>query len=129
MSITIKAVTSAKDFKTFARFANKMYKGNKYYVPSMPLDDLATFSKDKNAAFEFSEAEFYLAYKNGEVVGRVAAIIITARTTDNNFFIVLSPLYFLTIYIIHTTYYKPLTNIPKKPIFLNFPLKTFFRFF
>lgn len=75
MSVTIKAVTSAKDFKTFARFANKMYKGNKYYVPSMPMDDLATFSKDKNAAFEFSEAEFYLAYKNGEVVGRVAAII------------------------------------------------------
>ena len=75
MSVIIKAVTSAKDFKTFARFANKMYKGNKYYVPSMPLDDLATFSKDKNAAFEFSEAEFYLAYKNGEVVGRVAAII------------------------------------------------------
>ena len=75
MSVTIKAVTSAKDFKTFARFANKMYKGNKYYVPSMPLDDLATFSKDKNAAFEFSEAEFYLAYKNDEVVGRVAAII------------------------------------------------------
>ena len=75
MSVTIKAVTSAKDFKTFARFANKMYKGNKYYVPSMPLDDLATFSKDKNPAFEFSEAEFYLAYKNGEVVGRVAAII------------------------------------------------------
>ena len=57
MSVIIKAVTSAKDFKTFARFANKMYKGNKYYVPSMPLDDLATFSKDKNAAF--SEAEFY----------------------------------------------------------------------
>ena len=75
MSVIIKAVTSAKDFKTFARFANKMYKGNKYYVPSIPLDDLATFSKDKNAAFEFSEAEFYFAYKNGEVVGRVAAII------------------------------------------------------
>jgi GNAT superfamily N-acetyltransferase len=75
MSVTIKVVTSAKDFKTFVRFANKMYKGNKYYVPSMPMDDLATFSKEKNAAFEFSEAEFYLAYKNGEVVGRVAAII------------------------------------------------------
>ena len=75
MSVTIKTVSSAKDFKIFARFANKMYKGNKYYVPSMPMDDLATFSKEKNAAFEFSEAEFYLAYKDGEVVGRVAAII------------------------------------------------------
>jgi GNAT superfamily N-acetyltransferase len=75
MSITIKTVSSKKDFKIFARFGNKLYKGNKYYVPSMPLDDLATFDKNKNAAFEFSEAEFYLAYKDGEVVGRVAAII------------------------------------------------------
>lgn len=75
MSVTIKTVSSRKDFKTFARFANRLYKGNKYYVPSMPMDDLSTFSKEKNAAFEFSEAEFYLAYKDGEVAGRVAAII------------------------------------------------------
>ena len=75
MSITIKTVSSVKEFKTFARFANRLYKGNKYYVPSMPMDDLSTFSKEKNAAFEFSDAEFYLAYKDGEVVGRVAAII------------------------------------------------------
>ena len=75
MSVTIKTVSSRKDFKTFARFANRLYKGNRYYVPSMPMDDLSTFSKEKNAAFEFSEAEFYLAYKDGEVAGRVAAII------------------------------------------------------
>ena len=75
MSVTIKTVSSVKDFKTFARFANRLYKGNKYYVPSMPMDDLSTFSKEKNAAFEFNDAEFYLAYKDGEVVGRVAAII------------------------------------------------------
>ena len=75
MSIIIKTVSSKKDFMTFARFANKLYKGNKYYVPSMPMDDISTFSKEKNAAFEFSDAEFYLAYKDGEVVGRVAAII------------------------------------------------------
>ena len=61
--------------KTFARFGNRLYKGNKFYVPSMPFDDLNTFDKDKNGAFEFSEAEFYLAYKGDEVVGRVAAII------------------------------------------------------
>ena len=75
MSIIIKTVSSKEDFMTFARFANKLYKGNKYYVPSMPMDDISTFSKEKNAAFEFSDAEFYLAYKDGEVVGRVAAII------------------------------------------------------
>ncbi|MBQ2113008.1 MAG: hypothetical protein II194_07300, partial [Bacteroidales bacterium] len=75
MSVTIKPVRSKRDFKTFARFANKLYKGNKYYVPSMPFDDLNTFDKEKNGAFEFSEAEFYLAYKDGKPVGRVAAIV------------------------------------------------------
>ena len=75
MSVQIKVASSKKEMKIFARFGNKMYKDNKFYVPSMPLDDLNTFDKEYNAAYEFSEAEFYLAYKDGEVVGRVAAII------------------------------------------------------
>ena len=75
MSVVIKTVSSKRDFKIFARFANKLYKGNRYYVPSMPFDDLNTFDKEKNGAFEFSEAEFYLAYKDDKVVGRVAAIV------------------------------------------------------
>lgn len=75
MSVTIKTVSTKKDFKTFVRFGNKLYKGNPYYVPSMPWDDLNTFDKEKNGAFEFSDAEFYLAYKDGNVVGRVAAIV------------------------------------------------------
>ena len=75
MAIQIKTVSTKKDLKTFVRFANKLYKGNKYYVPSMPLDDLNTLDKNVNAAFEFCEAEYFLAYKDGEVVGRVAAIL------------------------------------------------------
>ncbi len=75
MAVQIKTVTTKSELKTFVRFANKMYKGNKYYVPSMPMDDLETFDRNKNAAFEFSEAEFYLAYKDGKPVGRVAAIV------------------------------------------------------
>ena len=75
MSVTVKAVSSRKELMTFVRFANKLYKGNKYYVPSMPLDDLNTFDKKKNGAFDFCEAELYLAYKEGVVVGRVAAIV------------------------------------------------------
>ena len=75
MSILIKTVTTRKELKLFVRFANRLYKGNKYYVPSMPFDDLNTLSPDKNGAFDFCEAEYYLAYKDGELVGRVAAII------------------------------------------------------
>ena len=75
MSVTIKSVTTRRELKSFVRFANRLYKGNKYYVPSMPLDDLNTLDKNKNAAFEFCEAELYLAYKDGKLVGRVAAIV------------------------------------------------------
>ena len=75
MAIQIKTVSNQKEMKEFVRFANKLYKGNKCYVPSMPSDDLITFDKEKNGAFDFSEAECYLAYKDGKIVGRVAAII------------------------------------------------------
>ena len=75
MTLRIKKISTRKEFKTFARFANKLYKGNPYYVPSMPFDDLNTFDPKTNGAYDFCEAEFYLAYKDGEVVGRVAAII------------------------------------------------------
>lgn len=75
MSVEIKKVSSKKELKIFVRFANRLYKGNPYYVPSMPFDDMGTFNPKENGAYEFSEAELYLAYKNGELVGRVAAIV------------------------------------------------------
>ena len=75
MSVSVRTVTTRREFRTFARFANRLYKGNPYYVPSMPLDDLNTFDRNKNGAFDFCDAEFYLAYRNGKVVGRVAAIV------------------------------------------------------
>lgn len=77
MSVEIKKVSSKKDLKIFVRFANRMYKGNPYYVPSMPFDDMGTFDPKENGAYDFSEAELYLAYKEGKLVGRVAAIINT----------------------------------------------------
>ena len=52
-----------------------MYKNNPYSVPDLYDDMLGTFSPQKNAAFEFCEADYFLAYKDDKVVGRVAAII------------------------------------------------------
>ena len=75
MSIEIKKVESKKDLKTFIDFHHELYKGNKYDAPNLYIDDMRTLRKDKNAAFDFCEAEYYLAYKDGKVVGRVAAII------------------------------------------------------
>lgn len=75
MAIIIKKVSSKKELKTFIRFNYELYKGNPYSVPDLYDDMLNTFSPKKNAAFEFCEAEYFLAYKDNRVVGRVAAII------------------------------------------------------
>ena len=73
--VEIKKVVTKKDLKTFIEFHYDLYEGNEYDVPNLYSDDINTLSKDKNAAFDFCEAEYYLAYKDGKLCGRVAAII------------------------------------------------------
>ena len=75
MAITIKPVSSKKELHKFIRFNYEMYKENPYSVPDLYDDMLNTFNKKKNAAFEFCEAEYFLAYKDDKIVGRVAGII------------------------------------------------------
>lgn len=75
MAVTIKKVTTKRELKRFIRFNYELYKGNPYSVPDLYDDMLNTFNRRKNAAFEFCEAEYFLAYKDGQLVGRVAAII------------------------------------------------------
>lgn len=75
MAIIIKKVTSPKELKTFIRFNYELYKNNPYSVPDLYDDMLNTFRPEKNAAFEFCEADYFLAYKDNKLVGRVAAII------------------------------------------------------
>ena len=74
-SIEIKKVTSRKELKTFVDFHYDLYEGCPYDVPNLFSDDMNTLSPEKNAAFDFCEAEYYLAYKDGKLSGRVAAII------------------------------------------------------
>ena len=74
-SVEIKKVTDKKGLKAFIQLHYDLYKGNQYDAPNLYSDELHTLSKDKNAAFEFCEAEYFLAYKDGEVVGRIAGII------------------------------------------------------
>lgn len=75
MAVEIKRVETKKDLKRFINFHYDLYQGNAYDAPPLFLDDWNTLRKDKNAAFEFCEAEYYLAEREGKIVGRVAAII------------------------------------------------------
>ena len=73
--ITIKEVKTSKDLKAFVKFPFKLYKDSKYWVPPIIREELKTFSKKENPVFNDAEATLFLAYKNNEIVGRVAAII------------------------------------------------------
>lgn len=73
--ISIKKVTNKKELKTFIRFNYELYKNNPYSVPDLYSDMVNTFSPEKNAALDFCDADYFLAYRDGKVVGRVAAII------------------------------------------------------
>ncbi|AXP82408.1 hypothetical protein CJ739_3346 [Mariniflexile rhizosphaerae] len=73
--ISIKEVTTKSDLKAFVKFPFKLYKDSKYWVPPIISEELKTFNKKENPVFNDAESRLFLAYKNGELVGRVAAII------------------------------------------------------
>ncbi|GMQ56004.1 hypothetical protein AN1V17_03960 [Vallitalea sediminicola] len=73
--IEIVEVSSKKDLKVFVKFPTKLYKNCNNYIPSLLVDELNTLRKDKNPAMEFCESKYWLAYRDGEVVGRIAGII------------------------------------------------------
>ncbi|MFV8346631.1 GTP cyclohydrolase [Flavobacterium sp. ZB4P13] len=80
--ITIKEATTKSELTNYIKFPFSLYKNNKYWVPPIIADELETFDKTKNPAFENAEAYFYIAYKNNEIVGRIAAIINWSEVND-----------------------------------------------
>ena len=75
MSVEIKKVDSDSLLKQFVRYNYTLYKDCPYAVPELYEDTLATLRKKSNAAFEFCDADYFLAFRDGRIVGRVAAII------------------------------------------------------
>ena len=80
--ILIKEAKTKKELTEFVKFPFSLYKNNPYWVPPIIVDELETFDKTKNPAFENAEAHFFLAYKNNEIVGRIAVIINWAEVNN-----------------------------------------------
>jgi hypothetical protein len=84
MSVTIKPITPNNDaLRQYVKFGIDLYKGNQYFVPPLISDEIATLSPDKNPAFEFCDAQSFIALRNGEIVGRITALI--NRTANAKF--------------------------------------------
>lgn len=75
MPITILEVSSRKELKDFIAFPEKLYKDSQNWVNALWKDEYDTLLKDKNPAFEYCEAWYFVAKNGNETVGRVAAIV------------------------------------------------------
>ena len=72
--VEVKAVSDRKGIRTFVEYPQKLYAGNPNYVPDLIASRMEDFDREKNPAFEYCDAQCFLAYRDGKVVGRIAAI-------------------------------------------------------
>ena len=86
MAVEIREIQPTKrNLLKFVHFPIEViYRDSKYFVPPLVTDEVSTLRPDKNPAFEFCEAAYFLAYRNGKIVGRIAGIINHVVNERNN---------------------------------------------
>ena len=76
MAVEIRVIQpTPAQLKQFVHFGIDLYKGNEYYVPALVIDEIDTLNPAKNPAFDFCESRYFMAFRDGKPVGRIAAII------------------------------------------------------
>lgn len=76
MAIEVKPVAlNKKELREYVKFGIDLYKGNDCYVPPLIFDDVNTLLPSKNPAFDHCEAQSFMAWRNGQPVGRITMII------------------------------------------------------
>jgi len=73
--IRIEQVRGDKMLMDFIKFPMKLYRGNENYVPPLISEEKQIWDPRENPALSYSEAELFLAYKNEQIVGRIAVMI------------------------------------------------------
>ncbi len=73
--VEVREVTSRADLKRFVAFPERLYRAHPYYVPKLFGDEMNSLRSDRNPAFEYCEARYWMAYRDGVPAGRIAGII------------------------------------------------------
>lgn len=73
--VTIKEMKTNRELKEFIKFPMELFKDNQYFTPDLIADEMTNLRKDKNPAFDYCEAKYFMAYKDGKAAGRIAAIL------------------------------------------------------
>ena len=74
-AVTVREVTTKQELRRFVDYPNQLYRDVPQFVPAFYGDDLADWDRTKNPAFDYCDAKCWLAYRDGEIVGRIGAIL------------------------------------------------------
>ena len=72
--VEIKEISSRSDIKKFIRFPVSLYRNYTNYTPPLETDELQNLLRDQNAAYAYCDTRFWLAYRDGKIVGRICAL-------------------------------------------------------
>ena len=75
MAIEIRQINTKRELKQFIQFANGLYADCPYYCPPLFFDEMNCFNAEKNPALEVCEYQLWMAFQDGQAVGRIAGII------------------------------------------------------
>ena len=75
MAIILQEVKTKWQQYKFAKFGNDLYKDCEEFCPHLLLDEMNTFNPAKDPSYDVCESVQYLAYRDGQIVGRVAGIL------------------------------------------------------
>ena len=75
MAVEVRQIQTKRELKQFIQFANDLYADCPYYCPPLFFDEMNCFEAEKNPALEVCEYQLWMAYRDGEPVGRIAGII------------------------------------------------------
>ena len=75
MAVEIRKIGTKKELEKFIQFANDLYADCPYYCPPLFFDEMNCFNQEKNPALEVCEYQLWMAYRDGQPVGRIAGII------------------------------------------------------
>jgi GNAT superfamily N-acetyltransferase len=74
MEAIVERVITKRQTREFIKFPYVLYKNDKNWVPPLLMDDYRKVNRKKNPFYQHAEAEFFLARRDGAVVGRIAAV-------------------------------------------------------
>ncbi len=75
MAVEIRKIGTKRELEKFIQFANDLYADCPYYCPPLFFDEMNCFDQEKNPALEVCEYQLWMAYRDGQPVGRIAGII------------------------------------------------------